>query len=424
MSGSGRRIVIIATMMERPRTARLGSVIAVTRRRLTQVCVGYLDPRIHKKKHLLNNRRHSFVIDDNCRCPLRREKGLDLLGTAVLVGKAANHDADVADLDDAFGGLAEEGELHHTPAKSIDRRLARTGTDGFQDDMLRTDQCRPRCGAPGRGRPLAENRSQDRRNLYGLLIATNKLPREQIAASDKCGNECVARLIVNLAWRADLHDRTVVHDGDAIRQRQSFGLVMGDVDSRYADFLLQPAQFTAHLFAQQGVEIAQRLVEQEQARLAHESARQRQPLLLATAQLRRRTLGQCREPHGFQCPHHPLLDVSFAPAPVACHAQWKRGVVEHVHVRPHRIRLEHHAEPALIGGYEDAFVEIEDDAVIEGHAAAAGLLETGHRPQGRAFAAAGWSEQRIELPGRYIEADTADAAAVLGSIELGEIFHL
>ena len=49
---------------------------------------------------------------------------------------------------------------------------------------------------------------------------------------------------------------------------------------------------SARLEAQLGVEVGQRLVEQEQARLAHDRARQRAALLLAARQLAGRALEQ------------------------------------------------------------------------------------------------------------------------------------
>ena len=55
---------------------------------------------------------------------------------------------------------------------------------------------------------------------------------------------------------------------------------------------MQPADLEAHLFAQIGVEIAERLIHQKNLRLDDQRARQRDALLLAARQLRRITVFQ------------------------------------------------------------------------------------------------------------------------------------
>ena len=51
---------------------------------------------------------------------------------------------------------------------------------------------------------------------------------------------------------------------DAVGQRHRLDLVVGDVDHRRAELLVQALDLAAHLVAQLGVEIGQRLVEQEE----------------------------------------------------------------------------------------------------------------------------------------------------------------
>ena len=73
---------------------------------------------------------------------------------------------------------------------------------------------------------------------------------------------------------------------------------MGDVDRGVAVLVVQAADLEAHLLAQVGVEIGQRLVEQQRLGLDHQRARQRHALLLAAGQLAGIALGQRREPRG------------------------------------------------------------------------------------------------------------------------------
>ena len=62
---------------------------------------------------------------------------------------------------------------------------------------------------------------------------------------------------------------------------------MGDVDRRDAQPALQPGDLGAHLAAQLGVEVAERLVEEERVGLPDDRAAHRDALPLATRQVRR-----------------------------------------------------------------------------------------------------------------------------------------
>ena len=73
----------------------------------------------------------------------------------------------------------------------------------------------------------------------------------------------------------------VAHHRDAVAHRHRLGLVVRDVEGRGAELLVQPRDVGAHLHAQLGVEVRQRLVHQERGGLAHDRAAQRDPLALA-----------------------------------------------------------------------------------------------------------------------------------------------
>ena len=75
---------------------------------------------------------------------------------------------------------------------------------------------------------------------------------------------------------------------------------MRDVDGGVAVCVVQAAHLEAHLLAQIGVEIGQRLVEQQRLRLDDQRAGQRHALLLAAGQLAGIALRQRRELGGGQ----------------------------------------------------------------------------------------------------------------------------
>ena len=90
---------------------------------------------------------------------------------------------------------------------------------------------------------------------------------------------------IDLERRAELLQPPAVDDRDLVGQRQRLGLVVRDIDEGDAGAALQLLQLRAHALAQLGVEIGQRLVEQQDVGLDHEAARQRDALLLAAGQL-------------------------------------------------------------------------------------------------------------------------------------------
>ena len=91
------------------------------------------------------------------------------------------------------------------------------------------------------------------------------------------------------------------------------------------ELLLQLADLDAHFVPQLGVEIGQRLVEQQDVGLDHERARERHALLLAARQLARQALGKAFEPHEAQHLREPRR--RSAPAAILRILQPERDVL-------------------------------------------------------------------------------------------------
>ena len=105
--------------------------------------------------------------------------------------------------------------------------------------------------------------------------------------ADEAGDEDGARSVVELQRRADLLDAAPVQHHDLVGHGHRFDLVVGDVDHRRIELLVQRLEFDPHLDAQLGVEVRQRLVEQEDLRVAHDGAADGDALPLAAGELRR-----------------------------------------------------------------------------------------------------------------------------------------
>ena len=83
------------------------------------------------------------------------------------------------------------------------------------------------------------------------------------------------------------------HHHHAVADGQRLGLVVRDHDGGGADLALDAAQLELHLLAQLGVEVGERLVEQQNRRRDHERACDRDALALAAGQLARIAVGEC-----------------------------------------------------------------------------------------------------------------------------------
>jgi len=139
----------------------------------------------------------------------------------------------------------------------------------------------------------------------------------------------------------------VIEHPDQVGQREGLGLVVGDVHRGGAAVAGQGGDLDPEPLAQVGVEIGQRLVEQQQAGPGHHGASQRDPLLLAAGELVGIAGCQCAEPD-------PLENLVGAAggfgARQAAAAKRVADVAQHTQVWPQGVVLEHHGEVAVLGG--------------------------------------------------------------------------
>ena len=139
-------------------------------------------------------------------------------------------------------------------------------------------------GGSGRLRPSAKSAAPRRSRRQGTKFICGE-PR-------KPATNRVAGRSNSSSGGALLLDHAVLEQHDPVGQRHGLDLVVGDVDRGLADLLVQPLDLGAHPVAELGVEVGERLVEQEQARVAHDGAADGDPLALAARQLARQALEQ------------------------------------------------------------------------------------------------------------------------------------
>ena len=158
-------------------------------------------------------------------------------------------------------------------------------------------------------------------------------------------------------------------------------------DGRHALFVVQAAQPPAQLRADVRVKGAERLIEQQHARVDGEGAGERHPLPLAAGELRRALLGPVREPDDAE----QLVDLRLhlVLRPLA-DPQTERDVLADAHVRERGVVLEHEADAPLLR------TRGRDVDAVNRDRAGVRRLQPGDDPQQRRLARAAWSEQRSE----------------------------
>ncbi len=192
---------------------------------------------------------------------------------------------------------------------------------------------------------------------------------DQVAIAHELRDVGMGGAGVEVLRRADLAHRAVAHHHDAVGERERLVLVVGHVDRGGTQHIVDAPDLGAHLQAQLGVEVRQRLVHQHQWRFDDDRAGDRDALLLAARQLPGRLVGLLAETHEGQRLVHPAVDLGTR---AALGDEAEADIAAHRHVRKQRVVLEHHREAAVFR------TERVDAALIEPDRAA-GQREAGRR---------------------------------------------
>ena len=187
---------------------------------------------------------------------------------------------------------------------------------------------------------------------------------------------------------ADLLDPALAHADDAVGHRRRLDLVVGDEDGGDAEAPLQAADLAAHGEAEAGVEVRQRLVEEEEARLLDQRAGERDALLLAARHLRRTAVEELAD---LDQRRHRLDAARRLPRPDRLEAQREPDVRARRHVRIERVGLEDDADVAV------ARLDLVDHRAVEADLAGGWRVDAGEHEQRRRLAAARRPEDGDEL---------------------------
>ena len=135
-------------------------------------------------------------------------------------------------------------------------------------------------GGPGEGVEL---------DLRPLAVERRDPAFEQVHArrADEAGNEDIVGIVIEADGAALLLDAPLAQHDDLVGERHRLDLVVRHIDHGGAEALMQLGDLDAHLHAQLGVEVRQRLVEQERLGLAHDGPADGDALALPAGKLPR-----------------------------------------------------------------------------------------------------------------------------------------
>ena len=217
-------------------------------------------------------------------------------------------------------------------------------------------------------------------------------------------------MVVDVLGAAHLGHDALFHDDDLVGDGHGLGLVVGDVDRRDAQLLLDAADLGAHGHAQLGVQVGQRLVKEQHARLHHQRAGQRHALLLAAGELVGHAALHAAHLHQVQNGPDPLLDFRLGHL---AQLEAVRHVVKHIIMREQRVALKHHGGVALVGG------QLVDGLAAQVNFALVRALKAGHHAKRRGFSAAGGAQERHEAARRDIQRHVVHGIKVLACLGVG-----
>ena len=216
----------------------------------------------------------------------------------------------------------------------------RDGRAGMDVHVLARAGGRRRCHRGGR---LQRGAAEDL--AVARPAAVGPLADQAVGHADERGHVLGGGALVDVLGRVVLLDAAVAHDGQPVAEGERLGLVVGDEHGREAEPTVELVDLGPHLIAEAGVEVAERLVEEHEVGSGDESTGEGDALLLATAELGRIAVEQ----RAAVDERGRLLDPPVLQAVLDLAGLQRVGdVLAHRHVRPQRVRLEHHADVALV----------------------------------------------------------------------------
>ncbi len=293
---------------------------------------------------------------------------------------------------------AERPVRQRVGAQRLHQVDAQRQAAGGRLQVLRPDaQGHAAAGMGGQGQ--ARGRDQVTAGQTQALALDGGVEEVHRRRADEAGDEDRSRALVNRQRPVDLLGDAGIHHDQQVAQRHRLDLVVRDIERGGAEAPLQLLDLEAHLHPQLGVEVGERLVEQEDRRLAHDGAAHGDALALAAGKLARLALqigGKLQQAGRLVDAGADLLARCPGDLQAIGH------VVEDAHVRIERVVLEHHGDVAVLG------LELVHHAPGDLHLAGGDGLQPRHHAQQGGLAAAGGADDDHEGAGLDLDVEAVD----------------
>ncbi len=257
-------------------------------------------------------------------------------------------------------------------------------------------------GFGGAGNSAVDNAALVDVDLGAVAVDAADAAGEQVhpRAADEAGDEDVGGLVVEVERRADLLDHALAQHDDAVGEGHRLDLIVGDEDHRRAEAAVQAVDLDAHLHAEFGVEVGERLVEEEDLRLADDGPADRDALALAAGELAGAAVEKLRDLKDLGGVLHLALDLVPGRAD-GLEAEGEVLAHGHVRDRAHRTGRPWRGRGAAAGTSCIGALSMRSVAVGD-------RLEAGDHAQQRGLAAAGGADEDDELAVLDAEVDAVD----------------
>ena len=219
-----------------------------------------------------------------------------------------------------------------------------------------------------------------------------------------------------LRRRALRQQPAAAHHRDPVGEQNGFGHVMGDHDGGQAELAMQFAKIVAERVAGEGVERAERLVHQHDARLCGERARHADALALAAGKFVRQAVAILRavEPHQIEQFIHPRGNLGWRRA-----RQLRRDadIVGDAQMRKQPAALEHIADPSS----QQDRIDVAYVLAFNRDRAGVRFDQPVGEPQQRGLAGTGAADDGQKLSFGDLERDVVDGHHATGVKGLADI---
>src|SRR5919106_296216 len=229
-----------------------------------------------------------------------------------------------------------------------------------------------------------------------IAALESSLDQVHRGTSYEASDEQVRRSLVERFWIVELLELALTEHRHPVAHRHRLDLVVGDIDRRRTELVLDACDLGPHLRTQLCVEVRERLVHEEYPRVADDRPSHRDALALAAGELARPPFEHLVKSEDSRDLPHAAVDLALRNPP---HLETERDVVVDRHVRVKGVILEDHRDVTV------GRVEIVDHGLADADLALGDRLEPGDHAERSRLSTSRGPDEDHELAVLYLEVE-------------------